>query len=523
MYKYIQKHLDFKLINASIVFAALYCFLYNSAVFAYKFSYVETGIFQLILELFKDLVYNFVLLFIIFFGLSVHRIIFIVGSLFLFITGAIASYYLYFFSVAPTLAIMPSVFGTETQELTELISVRIIVWVIFSILICLYSVKHFKIETTKSFVTRILSAICLLIFINNIISPKFSFIKSYFPMQYLHNAYIHLFGEIDEDFSKIDISKEYAFEDKSDSDVIVVLVIGEAARYDRFAINGYEKDTTPNLANIENLASYKARSCSNTTYLSVPCMLSKFSEDNMSKIDSETSILSIFTKLGFETMWFGTQSITKYYRNKPGGSFYDEVNFHVTPGGTALMLPNSHDCELLPYLEKNISSNKKKFIILHTTGSHWNYKARYPKEFEKFTPVVPDSSKLDAASCSSEERNNSYDNSILYTDFFLSNVISMLKDKNAILIYASDHGESLGEEGRLTHGHDEYHEEQRNVPFMVWFSNKYKSNHHEKWDSIKYNLGKNISHDYLFHSILDCLNIESSIVEKSLSLCRSQK
>jgi glucan phosphoethanolaminetransferase (alkaline phosphatase superfamily) len=82
-------------------------------------------------------------------------------------------------------------------------------------------------------------------------------------------------------------------------------------------------------------------------------------------IDSESSVLSVLTKLGFETTWFGTQSITKYYRNKPGGSFYDEVKFHMIPGGSVLMAPNSQDAKLLPYLEQNIISTKKKFLVLH--------------------------------------------------------------------------------------------------------------------------------------------------------------
>ena len=88
------------------------------------------------------------------------------------------------------------------------------------------------------------------------------------------------------------------------------------------------------------------------------------------------------------------------------------------------------------------------------------------------------------------------------------------------MIYASDHGESLGEGGRLTHPADDYAEEQRMVPFMVWFSDSYKSSYPDKWEAVKSLEKKEISHDYIFHTILDCLNIESDAVDKSLSLCR---
>jgi glucan phosphoethanolaminetransferase (alkaline phosphatase superfamily) len=192
----------------------------------------------------------------------------------------------------------------------------------------------------------------------------------------------------------------------------------------------------------------------------------------------------------------------------------------MIPGGSILMTPNSHDGKLLPHLEQNIISGMKKFLVLHTTGSHWNYGARYPEEFAKFKPTIADTIKRDAASCDEHERLNSYDNSILYTDFFLSSVINILKNKKAFMIYASDHGESLGECGRLTHGADDYVEEQRIVPFIVWFSDSYKSSYPDKWKAVKSLEKKEISHDYIFHTILDCLNIESDAVDKSLRLCR---
>ncbi len=417
MFKYIQKHLDINLIKASLVFALLYCVLFNSAVFIYKFQYVQADILSAIIELAKDFVYNIVVLYIIFFGLTVYRLLFIIAALFLFITGALASYYLFFFSISPTFSIMPSIFGTDSAEMYELVSARVVVWLVFSVSICIYSIKYFNIQTTKLFFTRILAAICLLIVINNIIAPKFSLLRSYFPIQYLHNSYLYFFGQ-QEEYNKVDINTKYSFIDNSNEDVIGVLVIGESARYGNFGINGYERETTPNLSLIENLVSYKARSCASTTYLAVPCMLSRFSEKDIDLVDSESSVLSVLTTLGFETMWFGTQSITQYYRNKPGGSFYYELNFHIIPGGSALMKQNSDDGKLLPYLEQNIVSGTKKFLVLHTTGSHWNYSARYPENFAKFTPTIDDTIKQDPATCDRKELLNSYDNSILYTDFF---------------------------------------------------------------------------------------------------------
>ena len=100
-------------------------------------------------------------------------------------------------------------------------------------------------------------------------------------------------------------------------------------------------------------------------------------------------------------------------------------------------------------------------------------------------------------------------------------MIDRLKGKKAFMIYAADHGESLGECGRLTHGASGDAPEQREIPFIVWMSDNYKEAHPDKWQAIESVKANEISHDYIFHSILDCLGIESEIVDKSLSLCRT--
>lgn len=522
MFEFIKKQLDIKLIKSLFKFSLIYCVLFNSAIFIYKFEYHNANILSAIAELSKDFIYNIITLFIFFLALSFHRLLFIAGSLFLFITGAIASYYLFFFSIAPTPGMMPIIFGTHSAEIYELVSIKIITWILFSVLICMYCIKIFHIRDSKLPFTRFLSFICIIIVATNIITPKFSFFRSYFPMQYLHNSYM-FFMSSNNDYIKEDISTKYKFIDNSEDDIVAVLVIGESARYSNFGINGYSRDTTPYLSKYNDIASFKARSCSNNTFLSVPCMISRYGENDLDKVDRETSILSILTGLGFNTMWLATQSITKYYKNRPGGSFYEEANFHMIPGGSLVFLPNSDDMQMVPYLEQNINQKGKHFVVLHSTGSHWRYSLRYPREFAKFQPDSNSALKEDAPSCDKEELLNSYDNSILYTDFFLHSVIEKLKDKKAFLIYSSDHGESLGEEGRYAHGSHIDAEEQRTVPFIIWMSDSYKKAYPDKWRATMQATTNEISHDYIFHSILDCIGIDSEIVDKSLSLCRGGK
>jgi glucan phosphoethanolaminetransferase (alkaline phosphatase superfamily) len=520
MIKFIQKQLDISLIKTSMMFALIYMLMFNMSVILYKYGYYKASFFSAIFELLKQFIYAYIAAFVFFFGLSIHRVLFIVGSIFLFLTGAIASYYLFYLGIAPTGKMMPAIYGSQMSEISELVSTRISIWIIFSLSICIFGIKHFNPQTTKSFFLKILMAVCLFLAINNIISPQFKVLKTYFPIQYLHNSYVYFFGN--KDYVRQDISKIFNFKIKNEADdITAVLIIGESARYSNFGINGYERNTTPNIEKIGNLFSFQGHSCENITHLSVACLLSRHNEADLDKAKSETGLLSVLTNLGYNTTWVSTQSIMKYYTQNES-TIYDEVNFSLIPGGSVLYAMNAHDELMLPYIEKLIEQEGKNFITAQLSGSHWNYASRYPEEFTKFTPVQKKNAKIDQSSCSREELINSYDNSILYTDFFLASVIKLLQNKNAFLIFVSDHAESLGEDGRLGHG-AEFAPEQRDIPFMIWFSDSFKQNYPDLVDSVNSYKGQIISHDYVFHSVLDCLGIESNILEKNYSLCSPKK
>ncbi|WP_341749218.1 phosphoethanolamine transferase [Candidatus Tisiphia endosymbiont of Sialis lutaria] len=519
MSELIQKHLDSKLIKLSLVFALIYFIFFNSVVSCYKFSYYKITFLKAILELSKDFLYIYFTCFIIFFGLTIHRLVFIIGAIFLFITGAIASYYLYFFKISPTKEMMGSFFSTDLNELYEIISIRLIVWLIFSLFSCIYTMKHFSILDSKLFVTKLLSAICLLISVNNIIAPKFKLLNSYFPIQYLHNTYLYLSNSNNKSSMRENIREKFSFIDQSDQNIVAVVVIGESARFDHFGINGYSRDTTPYLSTVENLFSFKAQSSSNHTCISVPSLMSRHPAKDIDKITGDTSFLSIFTMLDFNTNWIGTQSLVQYFKSKDPYTIYDQAKFSMLPGGSVLLTRLDHDEKMLPYI-KNIvdSSATKDVLIVHTSGSHWKYSARYPKEFEKFTPKCNSTTMVDQSTCDPIQLVNDYDNTILYTDFFLYSVIDLLKNSNAILMYVSDHAESLGEHGYYGHGGPMI-PEQTTVPFLVWVSDEFKKKHPDLVNSIVSHLDTEISHDYVFHSILDCVGIRSAVIEKNLSLC----
>jgi glucan phosphoethanolaminetransferase (alkaline phosphatase superfamily) len=497
-----------------LLLAFSYFVMFEIAMLHFRSSYFHSYNFNFIIEVIRESTFTLLFLFVIFHGLSFNKILFRVTSVFLFITGAIGSYAVFFFKMPPSKQIIRTFFENEISESFEFIGMNLMIWISVSILVVVGILVKFR-DVKQRY--SILKVLCFGFFIYNIVTPQYRVLQSYFPISYLHGTYLYILERM-QSHIRIDISQKFEF--SGGEDVIGVLVIGESARYDHFGINGYTRNTTPKISAIPNLYSFQGRASSNLTYLSVPSMLTRTAADNTANRALETTFLSVFGGLGYQTSWVGTQSLLKYLKSYSSETIYDEVMMVILPGGSALYKMNDHDEVLLPYFENILLHGQKQFVVLHTFGSHWNYAARYPKEYEAFTPVLKNTTtKIDQPSCDHDELINSYDNSILYTDYILSEIISKLKDKNAFLIFASDHGESLGEGGIYAHG-SHMNSEQLTIPFIFWVSDKFISTHHDIIDLLNKRKGSEVSHDYIFHSALDCAGIKSEVINPELSLCR---
>lgn len=313
---------------------------------------------------------------------------------------------------------------------------------------------------------------------------------------------------------------------KTKEPLLVVILIGESLRSDRLSINGYYRETTPNLSNIPNLLSFKdVLSCATSTSASLLCMLTDENQDDwmikfsQSIHQKKYSVAKIFKDLGFEITVLSSA-------NKDSG-IYIYKDFHAPDKIVmASELRKKYlskyndfgDIILLEELNTNIS--KDSVFVLGTRGSHREYYSNYPREFAKYTPDLGHSA---------EQIQNSYDNTVLYFDNFLSKMIEKLKNNNAIIFYASDHGESLGENEVFLHGApvDKAPKEQRNVPMIVWMSDKFINNNPNEFAKIKKNNELNrqgkllVKHDHLFHTILGCTKIKSqnNLLDQKLNLC----
>lgn len=299
----------------------------------------------------------------------------------------------------------------------------------------------------------------------------------------------------------------------SDS-LVVVFVIGESLRNDHLQINGYERETTPYLMEEDNLVSltdiYGAECF---THTSVPQIMTRADSANPQRAYDEQSFVTIFNDAGFRTTWIANQESVATY-----AYFMNECDtlIYVNGDKSVYTFDKWLDEDILPHLENELQDdNPTQLHILHSIGSHWWYNSHYTDEFERYTPVIK--SRV-VSSNTQEEMINSYDNTILYTDYFIKETIDLIRDKKSILIFLSDHGESLGEDGYYLHGADR--PELHYPAAFVWYSDKYAQSFPDMIKNLKDNSDKKYRSDYLFHSIIDAADITTEYIEPQLSIFR---
>ncbi|MEJ7806236.1 MAG: phosphoethanolamine transferase, partial [Telluria sp.] len=229
---------------------------------------------------------------------------------------------------------------------------------------------------------------------------------------------------------------------------VVIMVIGESSRYDRWSLNGYQRETNPLLSKETNLVMLPDVITSvSATRLSVPVMISrKPAIKSLKDGFAEKSFLTAYKEAGFKTYWLSNQ-VTFGEFDTPVSVFAKEADViqFLNLGG---FTNNSNFDQILfgPVKSALADPAKKKLIVLHTLGSHWNYSHRYPKAFDRWQPSLFGVDKPVYTNTKIKPLlNNSYDSSILYTDWFLANVIGMLKQapRRSALLYMSDHGQTL--------------------------------------------------------------------------------
>ena len=295
----------------------------------------------------------------------------------------------------------------------------------------------------------------------------------------------------------------------NDEREVYVFVIGETGRYNSYSINGYQRETSPLLSKTKNLISYSDLfSEANITSSSLPVILTRASAIDYDRAFVEKSFVDAFKEAGFKTYWIANQSESNSFIRRiskdADGEFFMPVNFDEN---------NTYDENLWEFLSEVLKREEKKvLIVLHTLGSHFKYNFRYPTDYEIFKPSLTGSFDYNMISSKNKELFvNTYDNSIIYTDFFLANTIQKIDSLNSIsaLVYVADHGENLFDtpENVVMHGGSKFTEYDLHVPFFVWTSDKYNTQYPSKVENLINNKDKRLTSDCIFYSFLDIADI----------------
>lgn len=296
---------------------------------------------------------------------------------------------------------------------------------------------------------------------------------------------------------------------------VTVLVIGETARAQNFSLIGYDRPTNPKLAANDRLITFaNVTSCGTATAQSLPCMFSGVGRSGSSSSIAYTQegLLDILQRSGFRMLWRDNQSGCK------GVCARIPVEGVHAPGSMRFYeAAQTFDDRLVDGLEAWIDRlDGHGVVVLHMMGSHGPaYFKRYPDEFEVFKPACRDPQ---LGRCSRESIVNAYDNTILYTDHVLARLIGVLEEQDrkgvaAAMMYVSDHGESLGENGIYLHGMPFAiaPEFQTRVPWLMWLSERFSSDVGSPEACLKRLRDRPLSHDDFFHSVLGLLDVTTKV------------
>ncbi|ENV38685.1 hypothetical protein F959_00377 [Acinetobacter venetianus RAG-1 = CIP 110063] len=299
---------------------------------------------------------------------------------------------------------------------------------------------------------------------------------------------------------------------------LMVLVVGETARAENFSLNGYSKNTNPKLSKQDIINFSQVSSCGTATAVSVPCMFSGMPREDYdeSLANHREGLLDIAKRAGYQVTWIDNNSGCK--------GTCDRVEEFKIPEPIQKKWCKDEECFddiLIDSLKAYLATIPKDdtrphLVVLHQMGSHGPaYYKRVPPQYKVFKPTC-DTNAIQG--CSRDELLNSYDNTLLYTDYVLDSLIETLKTATQYetgLWYLSDHGESTGESGMYLHGapYAIAPSQQTHVPMLMWFSDAWKQQAQKQMSCLSQQRQKELSQDNLFPTMLSLLDVKTKVID----------
>ena len=501
---------NFKITHFVVIMSSLLFILFHYPFFKFVFNNVDyksfTGVSIIVSLVIAMLVANaFALFLIFFFSRLVGKILLVL----FFIINAVAVYFINTYSVIIDESMIGNVLNTNYSESSSFFSIKLVLYVVFlGILPSIFIIKAKIITVTvKKFLVSISLTLLFLLTLAFANASNWLWIDKNsktlgglaMPWSYAVNIplfYIHQFKKNEKEILLPDATI------KDNQKSVVILVIGESARSENFSLYGYPKNTNPLLSKIPNVSHFNATSDATYTTAGIKSIVEHENTDELYEILPNYLYRNNVDVIWRTTNWGEPPVHIKNYQNREA------------------LMPNckgdgcDYDGILLSGLKEQILASKKNkiLIVLHTSTSHGpTYSKKYPAQFEIFKPVC---NSVELGNCSHTELVNAYDNTIVYTDYLLANVIKDLKqlqEYKSAMIFVSDHGESLGENNLYMHGlpRSIAPKQQYEIPFIVWTSDN---------SARQMKPNKILTQNYVFHSVLNFLNIQSPIYKEQMNI-----
>lgn len=415
--------------------------------------------------------------------------------------GATVSYYRVAFHATITPMIIDATLHTNGGTIAGVISWQLVFWLVVNLCIAIcFILWRNRIQNLSYSWIHALIALGLLVLYYNCNGRLHISINQRYPYNVVHS-----FIEYNKQQHQLNSERlilDYNILSMPDS-LDVIFVLGEAVRADHIQLNGYERETTPLLSARRNVVSMPHIYSEYTyTSTSVPLILSPADSIHPERIGTHYSFIHTFNECGYQCAWISNQDNGRTY-----SSFIYESDTIIFPNASksVFVFDPWFDEQLLPALDSQISHiHSKQLFVLHAIGSHWYYNLHVPSQWQYYQPITQNRIVTDN---SYEQIVNSYDNTILYMDVFLDSIVQRFKKRNAILIYLSDHGESLGEKGEYLHAGES--EALHHPACIIWYSDRYAKVNPEKIAALITNKDKRYRTDFLFYSILYAAGIEA--------------
>ena len=497
----------------SFVFSAVYTLCTN--VYYYKM------IFDFSMDIYiKSIILSFIYAFTMYYGLSMCKYI---GKILIFIISITSSIVLYFsitYGVVQNKDMFALIWNTNTHEIMGVFSPQLLLYLAAGMVLGIFS-SHFmpKQRPRLLHIGFFLSLLALCAILKPILPVE---LKGRHPMPF---GYLSHFGHAVKQqlrmrnmiAARAPLPGPVERGAGMPEPLYIVLALGESLRADHMGVYGYERNTTPNAAALPLIVFDRCYSAGAGTTESVTRMLTRATIAHPETALTEKSVITLFRQAGFRTVWLTNQGSMATGETWVASIARESEIFRTHPSIYSIG-ERLEDTDLLPMLDEILAMPPQNtLIVLHSFGSHINPEDRYSDIFRTYAPVCR---KFSVSDCTDEELVNSYDNSVLATDFYWAGLVERLKNINSLLIITSDHGDRL--RGKYKGHSPELMDNPalRWVPFMLYASPSLRKEESavRKLSSAESIHMQPISHDMLFHSLLGAASIQTPAYKEELDI-----